>query len=289
MIVAEVLENEVFEVLFKESIHVGLAQDGIHYIGEQPYARALAALAHFSEKLHYFDVTLSYVRAIGTAAFREASNGVALMKDIFDLHGIKITLVTGHEEAHYIYEGVVQAIPPQVGRFLIMDIGGGSVEFIIAEKNNIIWAESFPIGIGILFNTFPHANPILPSERQAIRNYLLTQLQPLQQQAHHFSGITLVGASGTFDVLETFLMKDKPTPHCTSLESNGFDDLYLKITNTTLEERYAIPLLRRDRVRMIVVALELIKTVIDIVTPANMIVSSYSLREGVLKEMIKNN
>ncbi|MBK8702453.1 MAG: hypothetical protein IPN33_01770 [Saprospiraceae bacterium] len=84
------------------------------------------------------------VRASGTAALRTAANGPDFIRQVKEMTGIDVQLITGIEEARLIHLGVLQAIPPTPEPMLIMDIGGGSVEFIISEKDRCYGLKAFP-------------------------------------------------------------------------------------------------------------------------------------------------
>ena len=111
------------------------------------------------------------VKAIGTAALRTASNGQEFIDTVKKKYNISIELIDGNREAELIYKGVILAIPFQEKNYLLMDIGGGSVEFIIANKNKVLWAKSFPIGVAVLYKRFQHSEPILPEEVKGVKAF----------------------------------------------------------------------------------------------------------------------
>ncbi|MEO8795013.1 MAG: exopolyphosphatase, partial [Daejeonella sp.] len=103
-------------------------------------------------------------KAVATAAVRTAANGKDFVADVKSETGIEIETVTGDKEAALIFEGVKQAVKLGAETCLIMDIGGGSVEFILASTNGIIWKKSYPIGAAKLMALFHHSDPISPEE-----------------------------------------------------------------------------------------------------------------------------
>jgi exopolyphosphatase/guanosine-5'-triphosphate,3'-diphosphate pyrophosphatase len=100
------------------------------------------------------------VRAIGTAALRSAENGQEFIQEVEKLTGITINQISGDEEARLISEGVRLAFPMDEEPVLIMDVGGGSVEYIICNRDEIFWKQSFNIGISVLYNKFHKTEPI---------------------------------------------------------------------------------------------------------------------------------
>ena len=161
--------NDLSNEIYRERIFVKLAEDGIGKIGKNAYQRGLQALQHFQKIITKHQV--KKVNAFGTAALRTASNGKDFVQEVQSKIGLTIQLIPGSEEARLIHLGVTQAVEMDDEKGLIMDIGGGSVEFIIADKNKVFWAKSFPIGVAVLHNIFHEKEPCLlytsPSPRDA--------------------------------------------------------------------------------------------------------------------------
>jgi exopolyphosphatase/guanosine-5'-triphosphate,3'-diphosphate pyrophosphatase len=273
--------------LHKQRIYVKLAEDGIGKIGEGAFKRGVNALIVFKGILNKFAIT--DVRAFGTAALRTASNGTDFAKKIKKEIGLEIDIISGKEEARLIHQGVIQAIMPQEERIVILDIGGGSVEFIIADNDKVYWSESFPIGVAVLFKEFHYNNPITKKELEKLTDFLEKVLQPFIKAVKKYNGKILVGASGTFDVLEIMMEQRKKPKKSTELYIETFFPLYNKLIHTTLEERYKNDDIPDTRADMIVVALELIRFIIEKATITDIVVSAYAMKEGILKEMVAEN
>jgi len=284
LLLVEANGDGTFREIYRKQHFVKLAEEGIHTIGAAPFARGLNVMQQFKQTLDEQQVTSLY--AFGTAALRTASNGQEFIEKVKAQTGITVELISGEREAALIHKGVLQAVPFGVERMLIMDIGGGSVEFIIANKNQVYWAQSFPIGVAVLFHKFHHNDPIAITEIEATQQFLQQQLQPLQVALNQHPTHTLVGASGTFDVLENILVKEKPYPHHSYLSADAFPDFYNKVVNATLQERLQMKGMPAIRVDMIVVALILVNVVIEIAAVDQIIISEYAMKEGMLQEML---
>ena len=181
---------------------------------------------------------------------------------------------------------MVQAVPFQAQNYLIMDIGGGSVEFIIANQKEILWAESFPVGVAVLHKLFKHSEPILPEEVYAIRRFLQRRLHLLYDALEKYPTTVLVGASGTFDVLEYVLAKEQNYPNHAFVKVEDFYPLYYQLINSTLEERLAMKDIPDTRADMIIVAVILIDVILEKAQIQQIIVSNYAMKEGVLAELM---
>ena len=273
-----------FETLCRERFFVKLAEEGIERIGDAALGRAYAALVHFAEKLAEHGV--DKVRAFGTAGLRSASNGPDFVARVRAELGIAIQTISGDEEARLIHLGVMRALPPMPGRFLIMDIGGGSVEFIIADDAQVFWAQSFPIGVGLLYRRFHRSEPIAEGELIAQRAFLAEVLTPLRLALAAFPVQHLVGASGTFEVVEAMIKAQSLGPWSSFVPIRRFHETYAQIVPLDLAQRFALPHVPPDRAEMIVVALDLIRLILDMAAPKDIIVSAFALKEGMLHDML---
>ncbi len=273
--------------LYKERIFVQLAENGIETIGEAPMQRAMDALTRFKGELERLDT--QQINAFGTAALRTASNGNDLVRFAAENLNIPINIIPGKEEARLIHLGVMEALGKRDDRLLMMDIGGGSVEFIIADNDQVFWSESFPIGVAVLFRAFHHSDPIDTSEVRKLDEFLQKTLVPLTKALKDFPCPVLVGASGTFDVLENILPHKRSSS--TSVEINAEDvlPLYHELLASTVEERMNMNKIPKQRIKLIVVAIILIRHVMELAKTREILVSAYAMKEGILQEMIDKN
>ncbi|MFZ4545752.1 MAG: exopolyphosphatase [Saprospiraceae bacterium] len=287
MLIANCDDNGKFQIIYHERHYVKLAEDGIALIGEHPYQRAMVTMIGFKTAIDKYGATA--VKALGTAALRTASNGKMLVEDIFSHTQIAVNIIEGDEEADLIYEGVRYAYPMDTSNQLIMDIGGGSVEFIIANANEKIWAQSFPIGVAVLKKKFHHLDPIGSDEIRAIESYLNDTLQPLFEISKQYPCNTLIGASGTFDVLENIFLKEQLSPLASIVEVANSDLFYKIMAKSTSAERYAMENIPPERVEMIVVAMVLIQFVLKSFHIEKIGISKYAMKEGMMSLLAKGD
>ena len=131
LLIADIKNKGQFETLKRIRKYVYIGEEGVSILGDKPLQRAFETLTHFKQTSTEFEV--DEIIAFGTAALRTASNSNDFISKVRDEIGIEIQLISGEKEADLIYLGTKKAIPPTSENFLIMDIGGGSVEFIIAN------------------------------------------------------------------------------------------------------------------------------------------------------------
>ena len=279
-------------VLLRTKAGVRLGEGGISQgiIAPEAYARALHTLAGFKEEMELHEVT--EVRATATSAMRVTKNGPELVRDIFEQTGIQVNVIPGEREAELICEGVRQAVNLGAEAQLIMDIGGGSVEFIIASQTTIFWKQSFEIGAQRLLDQFfPDPSGVFPAEAvEAEQRYFSTVLEPLIEAVRRYRPASLIGASGSFDSLADMqigrVRSESELPPYTELAVESFQSSYRHLLSGNHEQRKALPGILPMRANMLVVAAVLIDFVLGITEITRIRTSAYALKEGVLAEML---
>jgi exopolyphosphatase / guanosine-5'-triphosphate,3'-diphosphate pyrophosphatase len=284
LLIVDVLKDKSFKEVYRKRLFIHLAEDGIETIGEAPYKRGIEALNDFALKMIQYRVDKFKVK--GTAALRTATNGAQFLAEVKAKTNISIETITGDEEAKLIYYGVREAVdlPPEPS--LMIDVGGGSVEFIIANQERMFWAQSFPIGIAVLHKGFHHSEPIAPNEIQRLQNYLKTTLTPLKEELSKYTITTLIGASGTFDVLTKSIRIKKEDKHAAYIEFEDFIPLYNKVVSANYESRLQMSEIPQERKKLIVVAFVLIKYVLDTFNLSEAIISHFAMKEGMIRELV---
>lgn len=280
------------EVLHREKVAVKIGEGGINVqlIIEEAKARAIAALRHFKKVADAYGVT--EIHATATSAIRNASNSAEITDKIYQETGIRVRVISGEEEAELIYEGVKKALRLNKEKSLIMDIGGGSVEFIIADDHKSYYKQSFEIGAQRMLDLFHHHDPMLPEEVEKLEQYLHEKLLPLKAAIVLHEPVTLIGSSGSFETLSDIYCEEKGIvrpPEATEypLTIDSFYEIYSKLLFKDREERLNIPGMIPLRVDMIVVACCLIRHVLTEYQINQIRVSAYALKEGLLNHLIQ--
>lgn len=295
LIVAQ--EGNTYQKIHEDSYAAKIGLGGISsgIITQEGIERAVFALKYFQEKLNEEGVISENIFATATSAVRNASNGEAFCEEIFQRTGILIKVISGEEEAGLIYEGVKLGTPIGNDTSLIIDIGGGSVEFIICNQDRIFWKQSFEIGGQRLMDKFMNSDPISPRSVQALKDYLEEQLLPLTNAVHQYAPICVIGSAGSFETLiDLYSMKtfgQLPPIEQVSFELPiaEFYDSFLKIVSSNREQRMALAGMIALRVDMIVVGVCLIDFVLKRYDIRQIKVSNFALKEGVLSKQLSLN
>jgi exopolyphosphatase/guanosine-5'-triphosphate,3'-diphosphate pyrophosphatase len=279
------------KILLREREAVKVGKGGINkrVITEEGFARALDTLKKFKDIIDQYGVRKTL--AFGTSAIRNASNGRELIESIRQNTGIDARVIDGEEEADFIYRGVRAGLDLGTGSSLIVDIGGGSVEFIFGNNHGVQWKKSLDIGGQRLLEQFQKHDPISNDEVQALEAFLGKELQSLVEPLKEFNPSTLVGVSGTFDTLsKMFCMRNNlpyyPDDSETPFDIEAFPAIYKDLLTHDRAGRLALPGMIEMRVDMIVVACVLVNFILTIHEFDNIRVSSYSLKEGVLASLL---
>jgi exopolyphosphatase/guanosine-5'-triphosphate,3'-diphosphate pyrophosphatase len=280
-----------FKTIYKEKIPVKLGQGGINQdvLAPEAIKRAMHTLSHFKNLIDGEGIT--HIFAFATSAVRNAKNGPEFVENVKSEIGIEINVISGEQEAQLIYEGIKLSGSLNGQIELMMDIGGGSVEFIIGTSKEVFYKESFEIGGQRLMELFHHHDPILPEEVSAIKVYLAEKLQPLITAIQTFNPTGLVGASGTFDTLtdmyfESMLQCKLTGQHVFELPIDDFNRIYLDLLSKNHAERMAIPGMIPMRADMIVVASSQIKFILQFIPIRSITCSHYALKEGAISRLL---
>ncbi|WP_018476876.1 Ppx/GppA phosphatase family protein [Pontibacter roseus] len=278
----------------RTKLPVRLGQGGISKGAITPEAseRAMKTLRDFRRQIDEYGVET--VRAMATSMVRNASNGEDFIKDIYKQTDIQVEVIDGDREAELIYYGVRSAGVLDEQTALLMDIGGGSVEFILCNNQEIFWKRSFEIGAQRLMDQFFDQDPIPDASVEAEKRFLTQQLQPLTEAVARYKPTLLVGSSGTFDTLCDIDALSKgdnsrqlAQPAASALAVADFYKVHQELLHKTHNERLAIPGMLEMRVDMIVLASILVDFILQQYDLKEIRVSAYALKEGVLQQALE--
>lgn len=279
-----------FETVYKKNIAVKLGKGGINnsVITEEAIGRAMDALGIFRQRLDLYGVKRCI--AFGTSALRNARNGQELAALIFLRLQIPVQIIDGQREAELIFKGVKLSVKGHTAPSLIVDIGGGSVEFIITENEAILWKHSFEIGGQRLLEKFKPSDPISASDITSIEEYLSASLLPLLEACEKHNPAYLIGSSGSFDTFADMhyasLGLPLPTTSSYQLSLSEYGAIARLILENSIESRRKLPGMIELRVEMIVVAVVLVNYLLKSIKIKEILISPYALKEGAMSEML---
>lgn len=292
LLIVESNSDNSFVKIFDTKVAVKLGEGAINagYIADVPFQRGINALKQFQQYLLDYGVEQTY--AFATSAIRTASNGVEFVAHAKKVAGMTISMIDGNEEADLIYYGTKMAVALSEKTSLIMDIGGGSNEFILANNRTLFWKQSYLLGAARLLDKFKPSNPITEREITYFNFYVKKELSSLFDAVKEFAPTELIGSSGAFDSVVdiiasefgTVATNDTQTEYTIDIEH--YKHISKKIISSTIQERQHIKGLIEMRIDMIVISFLLIDFMINEFNIKAIRVSSFSLKEGVISKKL---
>ncbi len=275
---------------YKQPVRLGQGGISAGALAADAQDRAIACLQSFVQQAAAAGVQPGQIEVFATSAVRSAHNAHAFVQCVAEEVGLQIQVIDGPQEAQYIFRGVCAsgALAAHAGPCLVMDIGGGSVEFIIGQSDGAVaWLQSFEVGGQRLLDQYMQDDPIAPAQASALQAYVTQVLTPLADACAQFKPSLLVGASGTFDTLRALQYpnegpKSDATKPWAPLSLADMLGATRHLERLSLAERRAIPGVSELRAHMIVVALLLLEATVKMTGITRLHQSSWALKEGVL-------
>jgi exopolyphosphatase / guanosine-5'-triphosphate,3'-diphosphate pyrophosphatase len=270
----------------REVVKLGEKSINENRIADAAFARGIKAFTNIADhiKKHKPDV----IKVLATSAIREAENGLDFVAEVKKLTGIETTVISGDKEAELIYFGNRLAVELNEEPHLIMDIGGGSTEFIIADNKTVFFKQSYKLGVARLLEKFHPENPIRKDTVKKINDYLNQSLQSLITEIKKHKINSFVGSAGAFETVVDMIGKENSASgkSCYTIDLADYFHISKKTIHSIAEERELMPGLIPMRRDMIVLSYLLIDFVVQQTGISQIKVSTYALKEGALFEII---
>lgn len=292
LVVADVDDEGHFEVLTREREPVRLGSGGEDMKELEPEAieRGIAALGRMQRIAVHAGA--QSITAVATSAVREADNRNEFTERARIEAGVDIEVVSGFEEARLIHLGVLAAVPLLDKRHLLIDIGGGSTEFIIGDGSEPLLLRSLKLGsIRLTDRFFPDGRTRKRAVREC-RNYIRSFLGHLPAEIAALGFETAVGSSGTITALARMCAirrgdRDSRTGRL-SFSAKELRSLTADLADApTPASRLGIEGLEERRADIIVGGALLLAETFKLLGIKRMEVSDYALREGILFEQLR--
>lgn len=271
----------------KEVVKLGKSGMDKNHLSDDGLERAIRAIQNHKERISQYGA--SEIQIIATSAIREASNSKWFSEQIKLQTGLDLQIVSGDREAELIFKGVQLAFGKMEDHSLILDIGGGSNEFVLIENNLPNWKESFPVGMARLIEQIPPSDPITGDEILQINHWFESRIEALWQRLQNMNISMLIGCSGAFDTLADMIDQTDPgtkTRMRQELSIADFSRIYDQLIASTIAQRAKMKGLESLRIEMIVPSVIFIKLVIDRLNIRHIVQTDFALSEGVLYEQI---
>lgn len=294
LLIADVKGSRINDVLYIRRItRLANGVDQTGRLGGKNIEASLAVLREFSSLISEHGV--KSVGAIATSALREAVNSDIFIKKVFADTGIMINVISGEKEAELIHKGVFSSFHDSslITHYtsLIIDIGGGSTEWILCKGTHLIDSGSVPAGVIKLSERFVTTDTVPGANTAELNREIGSFLEGIEQRIkHHINRNTLfVGTAGTFTTLASIDMEletySREKVHLHKISLTRLRDISSMLLALPLTERKKVKGLEPERADLIIPGVRFTINVMERFEFDTLIVSDYGLLEGVLFEI----
>jgi exopolyphosphatase/guanosine-5'-triphosphate,3'-diphosphate pyrophosphatase len=286
--VAEVESDGTYRILDeeREMVRLGEHLDLRGRLSDDAVERALAAIGKLKAIADGFEV--SETRAIATSAVREAANGRSFSREVFRRHKVRIEVISGEEEAQLAFRSAARHFNLEGRSCAVVDIGGGSVEVILATGTVIDQIHSLPLGAVRVTERLVRSDPLKERHWQLMRREIDRGIRALGRPAHRSE--IMIGSGGSFTALAHMAKWQREGRHGSVqgylLTPAEVIHLLDRLRAAPLEVRRQIPGLSPDRADIIVAGATVISRLVKRLGTQQILVNERGVRDGFLLRMI---
>ncbi len=285
LLIAQISKGECdIKEIIKEGNHIGRGGFRSGILTQDAISSSIDVLDKMYARINNGE-EIDHIKAFATSAIRDASNGKEYAELLRNRYNMDVEIISGDREAELIYKGIRESILIYDEKVVMLDIGGGSNEFIIADKKRIYWKESFPLGVIRMRELIEPSDPITQPQIERYEAYLESKLVSLFEQAKKYQPALLIGSSGSFDTLRELIFPDDDnTLPAKELPIDLFASLHERLLRSNREERMQMAGMSPLRVDYMVLGSIFVNFVIRKLKISELYQSSYSLKEGYMAE-----
>lgn len=284
LLVAEYIDGKLYNrEKFVNTTRIGQGVDSEGYISEEAIERNIKALKEFSDIAN--EKGCEYIYCIGTSALRDSKNG----NEFIDLAKVEtnvdVDIISGEEESNLGFIGVLQGLD-DTNNILVLDIGGGSTEFILGDESGIKYAKSENVGALRMTEKFLVTDPICENEFEDMSNFIEETISDTinilkEKNIRQIVGIggTITSVSAINQELETYSMEKI---HGSKVNEKELDNILQNLKKMTLNDKKNIKGLQPKRADIITAGVRILNIIMKKLEKENIIVSEYDNLEGLI-------
>ena len=290
LLIAEYKEGKIVNrKKYVNTTRIGQGVDSNGYITDEAIERNINALVEFSNICK--EENCKEVYCMGTSALRDSKNKELFIKLAKDRANINVDIISGEKESNLGFMGVLQGVenPEDI---LVIDIGGGSTEFIIGNKNGIRFAKSENVGALRMTEKFLKQDPINENEFKNMSDFIYEEIKDTLKYIEKDGVQKIVGIGGTITSLsainqemESYSM-DKI--HNSKITLSEIELILQNLKKMTLNDKKTLKGLQPKRADIITAGVEILYTIMKNIEIDEIIVSEYDNLEGLMCQNIKN-
>ena len=274
----------------KEMVGLGRMSFPSRRLSREAMDNALASLARFQQAAQQRQA--EKVIAVATSAIREAENGGDFIERAKRQLKLPIRVISAREEARLIYVAVRHAVDLKHGPHLIMDVGGGSVEFIVGNEHQALLLESLKLGAARMSARFVKSDPISKEDHAALLRHYDRELTPICAKIAELKPKRVIGTSGTLETLAAMCGEyGESNGHGEAgagpeIERERLEDLVSHLVKADADERNAIRGLDSQRQEQILAGALLVQELMRRLRARKIEICGSALREGILLDYL---
>lgn len=266
----------------KETVRLAAGLDQDDMLDANTQARALACLEKFSQRIRHFP--LDSVRIVGTNTLRTAKNSAVFLAKAEQTLNHPIHIISGIEEARLIYLGVAYSLGNHSVLRLVMDIGGGSTEYIIGTGNTPKDKESLNMGCISISNRFFKDGRLSKSAFAQAVLFAQQQLEPFQKKFHRKNWELAIGASGSLRSIAKVLQAQNWSNN--GITKAGLELLVARIQQCNHINELNLPELDAERLLVFAGGVAIVYATFKSLGIEQMTVADGALREGLIQDLL---
>jgi exopolyphosphatase/guanosine-5'-triphosphate,3'-diphosphate pyrophosphatase len=266
----------------KETVRLASGLDENNMLDSNTQDRALACLEKFGQRIRHFPV--GTVRIVGTNTLRTATNAQAFLTQAEQVLNHPIHIISGIEEARLIYLGVAYSLGNQAQLRLVMDIGGGSTEYIIGTGETPREKESLHMGCVTVSNRFFKDGIISKSAFAQAVLFCQQRLEPFQTKFHRKNWEQAIGASGSLRSIAKVLQAKNWSNN--GITTAGLELLVARIQQCNHVNELALPELDAERLPVFAGGVAIVYATFKSLGIEQMTVADGALREGLIQDLL---
>ena len=281
-------DPEHYDEILREKEMVRLAQETLTtgVLSEEAMADGVDCVKRFADLARAAGA--SRITAVATCAVREAGNGAEFLRRIRKETAVRTTVISGEEEARLTMRAVRLDLPASCDPLLVVDIGGGSTEVVVAGGDEIGLAESLDLGAVRLTERFVKSDPVSGKDAARLARAVRSRLKKLVKPVKKTRFRTAVGTSGTIlalaQIARALRGRTPPGAGHLSVTRRDLDRAVKLLRRTTLREKARIRGLEPERRDIITAGGVLLLTIMETLGIETLLVSERSLRDSLVLE-----
>ncbi len=291
------IDRYIFREIYSDrnTTRLGQGLDSTGALDREAEDRSLRALLNFAEKLQQHDV--QHIAVVGTSALRNASNAKDFIREVKNITGLAVNVISGEEEARLTLIGVSRSIERnykktdrnKLEKALIIDIGGGSTEIIITYHDQDTIVASLPLGAVYLNERFIQHDPPDRRELELMRSAIRSEIETAIGIIRPAPGSIFAGTAGTITTLASMVLRletyDSNRINGTVLDRESIDNIVDTLGHMTMKERSSIRGLEPARKDIILAGAVVTQEIMKYFGYSSLIVSNWGLREGIVLDL----